>query len=401
MFNWGTNLLDMISQSLPFSSRTKKRGRDEEEPALLKGSESEKVMQPNLKRQRIDKEVKTRKADEEETSPDPQLQSSLFRLPPDTLDHVCSYLTTKGDRHSLLLSCRAFKDVYDSAEILRVQDLEGDPKNRTRSILYNAEKPELVIKELLWPYVKAGNASALYMIGMIVTYCYGDKLGVAILGQNSDHGCHRSSYALGLILRDCDEQAATKYLEKAAKADFLPACQEIMESAQVKQKFGDLLAQDLEQHFDPAGLSRLIGSCYIRGRSLRHVSSSHCWNPLCGRWALKAATQGSVQSQRQVEVETINQALPRLPGELEVLLERLVEERRAKDVKGKTCVEIPKIQDRNGTARSFRVSRMKMCSQCRKAKYCSKLCQVYDWRSGRHKTECPYLDMNGNFDMTV
>ena len=41
--------------------------------------------------------------------------------------------------------------------------------------------------------------------------------------------------------------------------------------------------------------------------------------------------------------------------------------------------------------RSFRVSRMKMCSSCRRAKYCSKLCQVYDWRSGRHKMECQYL----------
>ena len=234
---------------------------------------------------------------------------------------------------------------------------------------------------------------------MIVTYCHGDKIGVALLGQNSDHGCHRSSYALGLILRDCDEQASTKYLEKAAKADFLPACQEIMESAQVKLKFGDLPAHDLEEHFDPAGLSRLLGGCYVRGSALRHVSSSHCWNPLCGRWALKAATQGPVESQRQVEVETINQALPRLPAHLEVTLMALLRMRTVKDVNSEICVEAHDIRDRDGTARSFRVSRMKMCSQCRKAKYCSKLCQVYDWRSGRHKTECPYLDMNGNFDM--
>jgi hypothetical protein len=39
----------------------------------------------------------------------------------------------------------------------------------------------------------------------------------------------------------------------------------------------------------------------------------------------------------------------------------------------------------------LRVSRMKMCSSCRRAKYCSKLCQVYDWRSGRHKMECQFL----------
>jgi hypothetical protein len=34
---------------------------------------------------------------------------------------------------------------------------------------------------------------------------------------------------------------------------------------------------------------------------------------------------------------------------------------------------------------------MKMCSRCCRAKYCSKLCQVYDWRSGRHKMECQFL----------
>jgi hypothetical protein len=39
----------------------------------------------------------------------------------------------------------------------------------------------------------------------------------------------------------------------------------------------------------------------------------------------------------------------------------------------------------------LKVSRMKMCSSCRRAKYCSKLCQVYDWRSGRHKMECQFL----------
>lgn len=39
----------------------------------------------------------------------------------------------------------------------------------------------------------------------------------------------------------------------------------------------------------------------------------------------------------------------------------------------------------------LKVSRMKMCSSCRRAKYCSKLCQVYDWRSGKHKMECQFL----------
>ena len=252
-------------------------------------------------------------------------------------------------------------------------------------------------------------------IGMIVTYCHGDKIGVTLLRQNSDHDCHRSSYALGLILRDCDEEASTMYLKKASNADFLPACQEIMESNIVKAKFGDLLAPDLEQHFDPAGLSRLLGSHYIRGASLRHVSSSHCWNPLCGRWALKAASQGSAQAQRQAEMEMVHQALPPLPKSLEVNLDDLLRTNARKQDAGALaggtlaaavasgiCTEVSdhdNFRNRDGASRSFRVSRMKMCSQCRKAKYCSKLCQVYDWRSGRHKTECQYLDGHGGIDV--
>jgi hypothetical protein len=35
---------------------------------------------------------------------------------------------------------------------------------------------------------------------------------------------------------------------------------------------------------------------------------------------------------------------------------------------------------------------MKMCSRCCRAKYCSKLCQVYDWRSSQHKMECQFLE---------
>jgi hypothetical protein len=51
------------------------------------------------------------------------------------------------------------------------------------------------------------------------------------------------------------------------------------------------------------------------------------------------------------------------------------------------------LRDRSSdsSTQGLRVSRMKMCSSCRRAKYCSKLCQVYDWRSGRHKMECQFL----------
>ena len=146
-------LINTISQSINFTSKSKKRGRDEE-PSLLKGCDREpSTIPPKPKRRR--------KAHKTTTYCD-QSQSLLFQLPQDTLAHVCSYLTTKGDRHSLLLSCRSFHQVCDYRVILRHQDLEGDPQNRTRSILYNAETSSEAI-HTLYKYAMAGNISALYM----------------------------------------------------------------------------------------------------------------------------------------------------------------------------------------------------------------------------------------------
>ena len=57
---------------------------------------------------------------------------------------------------------------------------------------------------------------------------------------------------------------------------------------------------------------------------------------------------------------------------------------------GEIAARVKSCCDRNDSS-FLLVSRMKMCSSCRRAKYCSKLCQVYDWRSGRHKMECQFL----------
>lgn len=236
---------------------------------------------------------------------------------------------------------------------------------------------------------------------MIAAYCHGDKIGVTILKQTARQGCLRSAYALGLILRDCNKTESEKYLNGAIEKGYLPACQELLSSQTVKDKFGDLGADVLKAYFDPIGLNRLLGRCYLHSNGVRGVATSHCWNPQCGRWALKAtqSTDG-----RAPQLQSPSKCLPALSNHVEASLLKLIQKDLQEDDfdsgddGGLGDADADEDVMRLGSnlcpaagKRSFRVSRMKMCSQCRRAKYCSKLCQVYDWRSGRHKQECQYL----------
>lgn len=219
-------------------------------------------------------------------------------------------------------------------------------------------------------------------IGMVAAYCHGDKVGVNLLKQNARNGCLRSAYTLGLILRDCDKKESNRYLNLAISKDYLPACQELLSSQAVKDKFGDLDYQTLKQYFDPIALNRLLGRSYLQSSGVRGVSTSHCWNPCCGRWALKA-TQNH---QRGPQLQFSSKYLPPISPNVEFTLLNLLDDDFKKE-QGCGSINFP----RSRRERSFRVSRMKMCSSCRRAKYCSKLCQVYDWRSGQHKMECQFL----------
>jgi len=321
-----------------------------------------------------------------------QAQSLLFlQIPEDVIHHILSFLIDSKDRYSLQLSCRKFRKMSNNTDMMRVLDLGGDPETGCRSILNIMETPEQAI-EGLFEFARAGNIRALYMTGMIVTYCYGDKIGVSLLRHTASLGCLRSAYALGLILRDSSKSDSDAYLNSAIDSGFLPACQELFTSQQVKDRFGDLDALTLKRYFDPVGLNRLLGRCYLQCRGVRRVQSSHCWNPLCGRWAFKATPSFPHSHVHQLG----NKSLPPLAPHLDASLSSLLPQSQ------RTCQHfVPaELTDSVGIVCSdkklklshpFRVSRMKMCSSCRRAKYCSKLCQVYDWRSGRHKMECQYL----------
>jgi len=374
----------------------------------------------------------------------------LDLIPQDVLmTNICCYLTDASDFYSLQMSCKKFQEVSNEVAILKKIDLAGEAKTGKGSILFQVNQPSVGVQKL-YKFAAAGNQQAVYMTGMIAAYCHGDKVGVTLLRQNANKGCLRSAYTLGLILRDRNREESESYLQRAISVNYLPACQELLPSQEVKNKFGDLDSNTLKNFFDPISLNRLLGRTYLQSAGVRSVSTSHCWNPCCGRWALKA-TQNN--SRGPPPLQYPSKYLPALSPSLEHSLLQLVEEDVCDSLpvpsasasstsngntfiksgsdgaaistcipcvekidkvdcpksKRRTCIKsgsdsaatstaiacVEKIDKvacpRSKSERSFYVSRMKMCSSCRRAKYCSKLCQVYDWRSGQHKVECHYL----------
>lgn len=231
-----------------------------------------------------------------------------------------------------------------------------------------------------------------------------------MLKTASSSGYVRASYALGLVLRDSQPEDATKYMKLAAGEGYLPALQELLPAREMKAKFGEPNADELRRHLDPICLNRLLGRHYVHSAELRELNTSHCWNPLCGRWAFKASVTMATPSVRlrrpwgfalyrnsdttrndetNNDSSSTTNANPRA-GSADT--DTRVDSSGTSDVSSSS-------QPGNQTAAAgtssspsdFRVSRMKMCSRCCRAKYCSKLCQVYDWRSGRHKMECQFL----------
>jgi len=132
---------------------------------------------------------------------------------------------------------------------------------------------------------------------MIKSYCHQDvERGIFLLKLASTKGYLRSSYALGLILRDSLREQSSHHLQLAANEGYLPALQELLPAREMKAKYGEPDAEQLRRHLDPICLNRLLGRHYLHSTELQRVNTSHCWNPLCGRWAFKATiTTNGVQ----------------------------------------------------------------------------------------------------------
>ena len=257
---------------------------------------------------------------------------------------------------------------------------------------------------------------------MIKSYCHQDvERGILLLKKASSDGYVRSSYALGLVLRDSKPMEATQYMKLAAGEGYLPALQELLPAREMKAKYGEPNADELRRHLDPICLNRLLGRHYVHSAELRELNTSHCWNPLCGRWAFKAsvssnsaATAGRIRRPWGYSIFRNGNG----GGEVAATgassgtahhhhhhhhhnhndnstAETRVDSSGTSDESSSSQSSISQNSDGSSASTAscvdIRVSRMKMCSRCCRAKYCSKLCQVYDWRSSRHKMECQFL----------
>jgi hypothetical protein len=256
-----------------------------------------------------------------------------------------------------------------------------------------------------------------------------------MLKMASSQGYVRSSYTLGIILRDALPKEASQYMNLAASTGYLPALQEILPAREMKERFGEPNADELRRHLDPVGLNRLLLRDYVNSAELRGANTSHCWNPLCGKWAYKASSTNSFLRMRRfagsVPTYDVDEHLLDPPSndrgssssptdatgrpivgtanenhhhrdmsrvELQTLHQRL--HHYSSDATNDTNQKVKSTSPRKpiqalawraGGVEVDRVARMKMCSRCCRAKYCSKLCQVYDWRSSQHKMECQFL----------
>ena len=215
-----------------------------------------------------------------------------------------------------------------------------------------------------------------------------------MLKMASAQGYVRASYALGLVLRDSQSGEAAKYMKMAADAGYLPALQELLPAREMKAKYGEPNADELRRHLDHLCLNRLLSRHYVRSPDLRNLNTSHCWNPLCGRWAFKATVNANgvaVRMRRPWLYRQQSQQQGARAASQNMETSSLPEAWRAAVAATSSSSTTTTGSDGSSSDYDFRVSRMKMCSRCCRAKYCSKLCQVYDWRSGRHKMECQFL----------
>lgn len=238
-------------------------------------------------------------------------------------------------------------------------------------------------------------------LGIINSYCNQDvECGITLLRTASSQGYVRASYALGLVLRDSNPKEAAEYMTNAARAGYIPALQEILPPRQMKAQYGEPKAEELRRHLDPLCLNRLLSRHYVKSADLRELNTSHCWNPLCGRWAFKAVAPVADRSFLQRRLAALRRGGLQQDQDM-MLYDPSSLETSAVPFDFSTESSLSPVNDatsaagiapaRTPQALDVRVSRMKMCSRCCRAKYCSKLCQVYDWRSGRHKMECQFL----------
>jgi hypothetical protein len=319
-------------------------------------------------------------------------------------------------------TCKLFRKISDSDFMLSNIDVFGDIETGKGSIIREHDTPSTA-SAALEPFARAGNLQALFMMGIVKCYCYQDlKNGISMLKIASSRGYVRSSYTLGIILRDALFEDASTLMTIAASSGYIPALLETLPAREMKEKYGEPNAEELRKHLDPVSLNRLLLRDYVNSAELRSMNTSHCWNPLCGKWAYKAScvhtsSNPSLRSRLSSTSTSMydppsNSDSPHYSGTGNQEAIRAIRN-NGRNLSNSMNRQHHSLADRNKISKEHggsssskvvqalawhsngvevdRVARMKMCSRCCRAKYCSKLCQVYDWRSSQHKMECQFL----------
>lgn len=120
------------------------------------------VPQPTARTPTEPPKSKTQK--ETKNSPKKAQEKSEFlsSVPEDVVSHCLSFLGGAEDRSSLQKTCRLFRDISNSDEMLETVDLGGNKETGKGGILNDQDTPATASAKLA-PFARAGNPEALYM----------------------------------------------------------------------------------------------------------------------------------------------------------------------------------------------------------------------------------------------
>jgi len=273
----------------------------------------------------------------------PSTPASIQTVPSEVLCLVLQFINTPSSWGRSSLVCRQWRQVALSkpvAESLRLWD------NRTGegAVQLGTEASNLSRLEY---FAAKNNVDAMYLLGVMLSYTGSFAEGVKWFDKGASLGDVRCIYGKGIVVRDGDRVEGERCLRLASTMSYYPAQLELPPAVKERKQLPSPPLDELKEHMIPRCLLRYLRRWFVEDGMARGKRTSHCWNAECGRWAEKTTVNAEE-----------NNTSPNPP---------------------------------NTYGPDFKLSRMKMCSSCRRAKYCSKLCQVYDWRVGRHRAECGIL----------
>ena len=91
-----------------------------------------------------------------------QTSDLLNYLPEDVVAHCLSFLGSAEDRFAIQTSCKVFRDISNSDEMLEKVNISGDPESGEHGIIQETDSPSSAAATLA-PFARAGNLEALYM----------------------------------------------------------------------------------------------------------------------------------------------------------------------------------------------------------------------------------------------